>query len=125
MGMPQISGTAQRCPAFLSTFLLAIDSQSSQTLPLHCGIFDRGKAQHKAAAITCAIGIHCPIALWASIFHHGMRLEHSSVSCVPSAQHTCNAQAVANVHDAHADLLVVKLGMTSRWLADWSPGQPG
>ncbi len=34
------------------------------------------------------------------------------MSCVPSAQHSCNVQAVAYINDAHADLLVIKVVMT-------------
>ena len=43
---------------------------------------------------------------------HQMRVEHPSMSCGPSAQHSCNAEAVPCINDAHPDLLVIKDVMT-------------
>ncbi len=69
MGMPKVSGTAQRCLAVLTTFLLAVDTQSSETALLHSH-YTVTEAKHNAMLqpASWAIGINRTTALWASVF---------------------------------------------------------
>jgi len=72
MGMHEVSGTAHGCPAILTTLLLIVDGQSSETAPLHrCCTLTEAKHNTMLQPASCAIGIHRPIALWASVFING------------------------------------------------------
>ena len=72
---------------------------------------------HRQSTTQCCIHILCKWHTSSNCFvdkrsNHQMRVEHPSMSCVPSAQHSCNAEAVSCINDAHADLLVIKVVMT-------------
>ena len=109
MGMPEVSGIAQGCPAVLTTFLLAVDAQSSKAALLHyCCTLPEAKHNTMLRPASLANWHNSSNCFVGKRFNYRMRVECSSMSCVPSAQHSCNVQAVACINDASADLLVTQ-----------------